>query len=392
METRRDDLDLTAALRALRPSPSAAFADELDARAAAGFAKDERSRKGPFGAIERAIRGASPRRLVLPAGATTLAALVIATAVVAVEQGKDSSSSGESALLSLNAEKSPSVGGGEGTQFSAPANLSGGQPPSGRSANSAGEASAGSSAGYQLGAAPQPLAGTGRRKVERDAELVLRSEPGEIGENANEVFAVVHANRGIVLNSSVHDWTANAGNRPAEARADFELLIPAARLGEALASLSRIADVRSRHESTLDITTPTAGIAERLNDTKARIDSLLAQLADAGSDEERAAVESELHRERRHAAALGAQLDRLHQRAHFSYVSLRIESGQVADQSGSGDWGAGDGLDDAGRILTIAAGVVLIGLAVLGPLALILLLAWLAHRAWVRQRRERALG
>jgi hypothetical protein len=36
--------------------------------------------------------------------------------------------------------------------------------------------------------------------------------------------------------------------------------------------------------------------------------------------------------------------------------------------------------------------VAVVGLAVLGPLALILLLGWLAHRIWLRKRRQRALN
>jgi hypothetical protein len=51
----------------------------------------------------------------------------------------------------------------------------------------------------------------------------------------------------------------------------------------------------------------------------------------------------------------------------------------------------GDALDDAGWILTIAAGVLVVSLAVVGPLALIALLAWLANRARLRRSRERAL-
>jgi len=58
---------------------------------------------------------------------------------------------------------------------------------------------------------------------------------------------------------------------------------------------------------------------------------------------------------------------------------------------GEGGWGVSDGLDDAGRILAVAAGVTVIALAILGPLALIALLAWLAHRILVRRSRERAL-
>jgi hypothetical protein len=71
---------------------------------------------------------------------------------------------------------------------------------------------------------------------------------------------------------------------------------------------------------------------------------------------------------------------------------VRIETGAGAmSEEDSGTWGVGDGLDDAGRILEIAAGVTIVGLAILVPLALVGLLAWLAHRAWVRSRREQAL-
>ncbi len=98
-----------------------------------------------------------------------------------------------------------------------------------------------------------------------------------------------------------------------------------------------------------------------------------------------------MRRERRVAASLRTQLDRLHRRARYARVTVRIEPGAAAG-SGAKSWGVNDALDDAGRILVVAAGVVLIGLAVLGPLALIALLAWLAHRVWLRRRREAALG
>jgi hypothetical protein len=400
MRTHSDESDLATELRALRPAPRPEFARELDDRVQAGFPRRAPAGGSALGRLAAWLRSLSPRRLALPAGAVALSALVVATAVIAIGEGGGSDSpSGGGDLLSLSTEKDR-AGGGRSTQYSdAPSTLSGGHPrATSRSASGAGEASAdvgvpiGPSAGYQLGAAPPPRASAGHRAVERDAELVLRSEPSEIGEAANEVFTVVHAAKGIVLNSSIHDWTGSAGNRAAEARAGFELLIPTARLSETLASLSRIADVRSRHESTLDITAPTVGVSERLHDSVARIDGLLAQLASAEDDEERAAVETELSRERRQAATLRAQLDRLRQRADFARVSLRIESGQASTDEGSGTWGVDDALGDAGHILTIAGGVALIGVAVLAPLALIVLLAWLTRRLWVRRGRERALA
>lgn len=210
------------------------------------------------------------------------------------------------------------------------------------------------------------------------------TQPGEIGKASREVFGAVHAANGVVLSSSVRD-------QGGESSARFQLLVSSAQLGDTLASLSQIAEVRSRHESTLDITAPTVSVSDRLKDSEATIEGMLAQLSAAESYEERALLERQLRQERQRAAVLRSQLDRLHQRARFARVSVLIEGGGT-NGSGSGAWGMGDALDDAGRILAIAAGVAVVGLAVLGPLVLLALLAWFAQRIWRRQRRERALS
>ncbi len=393
MKMPRDDFELGTELRALRPSPRVAFTDELDARVVAGFAETGKQAEGLLGRITRVLHSSSPRRLVLPAGAVALAALVIATAVIAIGE-EDPSSSRDVVQVSPGDEGRSPARVGRATQYSdGPSNLSGGQPPTAtsKSASGAGEASAGvgvpadSNAGYQLERASQPLANANRRAVERDAELVLRTQPGEIGEASKEVFGAVHAANGVVLSSSVRD-------QGGESSARFQLLVPSARLGDTLASLSQIAEVRSRHESTLDITAPTVGVGDRLKDSEATIEGMLAQLGATESYEERALLERQLRQERQRAAALRSQLDQLQRRADFARISLRIESGSDTGAAVSGRWGVDDALDDAGRILAITVGVAVVGLAVLGPLALIGLLAWLAQRIWLRQRRERALG
>ena len=217
--------------------------------------------------------------------------------------------------------------------------------------------------------------------------MVLATDPDQIRTATGRVFDAVHAVDGIVLSSSVRDGEAGA------AVADFELLIPSAKLGDALASFSRIAEVRSRQEATQDITAPIIGIGERLQDTRATVQSLLAELADADTEAERVAVESELRSERYRAAALRSRLSSLERRANFSHVSLRIETGSSpAEDEEGGAWGLGDGIDGAGRILAVAAGVTVIGLAILAPFALLALLAWLGHRAWLRRARRGALS
>jgi Domain of unknown function (DUF4349) len=389
MEMRRDDFELASELRALRPSPRVAFTEELDARVAAGFAQTGDSKDGLLGPIARALRNSSPRRLVLPAGVVALTAIVVATAVIAIGQtGNDVSAPRQVVDARGSVEReaasghpsASSKGGAEGDalQYSE-AQLSAGAATA---KPSAGYQASGPASKYQASAA-EPTAG--HRAVERDAELVLRTGPGEIGKASREVFEAVHAANGVVLSSSVRD-------QGGESSAHFQLLVPSTQLGDALAGLSQIAEVRSRHESTLDITAPTVSARDRLKDSEATIEGMLAQLGATEGYEERALLERQLRQERQQAAVLRSQLDQLQRRADFAHISLRIESGSDAGAAISGRWGVDDALRDAGRILAIAAGVAVIALAVIGPIALIALLAWLAQRIWLRQRRERALS
>ncbi|HVQ60070.1 MAG TPA: DUF4349 domain-containing protein [Solirubrobacterales bacterium] len=374
----RDDADLAAALRAVRPTPHPDFAAELDHRAAAGF---PRHAPGSSGA-ERLLawaRALRPRQLLMPAGAVALAAivaLVLSTSTITSESPQQ----GGGSLLSYTNTFD------QGNPYNGFLSKGGTESPAQESGGSSSAASS-EQAAPSAGAVRPFSSNLANRQVERSAEIVLGTDPDQVDDAAAEVFDAVHASNGIVLRSSIQNGSdAGAG-------AEFELLVPSGKLGDALAAFSRIGEVRARHEATADITAPTITVGEHLRDSRARIDGLLAQLAEATTESEREAVETELRGERRHSAALRSRLAALHRRANLSRVSLRIETGAAAAPSSEDSvWGVGDALDDAGRILGVAAAGAVIGLAILGPAALIALLAWLVHRAWLRRGRERALG
>jgi hypothetical protein len=380
-----DEQALAAELRALRPTPRPEFASELDPRAAAGF---PRRGGAAFGDRLRAAAGrasdhprVSPRRLLAPAGALALASvLVVAVALVSSEGGSEDTGGG---LFSTPAPEQTAPAGQDPNAYprtpSAPPQqaASAGVAASAAGGESSAAAEAESVAGTEgrLGA-DKPNSGpyasqAGHRDVERSAEMVLGTEATDVRRAAGRVFTAVHAYDGIVLQSSIEEGGEG------EAGASFELLVPSGKLGDALAAFSSIAEVRSRHESTADVTAKTVGLGERLQDSQATISGLLAQLADADTDGERAAAEAELHGERLRAAALRSNLAELQRRANLSQVSLKIESGEAgaAPADDDGSWGVGDALGEAGQILEVAAGVALIGLAILAPFALIALLA-----------------
>jgi hypothetical protein len=368
MERSSDHNDLATALAEIRPAPRENFVRELDERAAAGFPRRSRLDNSPLAGFAAWVRSLSPQRLLFAGGTAALAAIAIATVLVAGTDSRQQPAPEQGPSSGLLSDLS---GSSESTEP---------LPPSTTAPKAAGTEYG---ATENLSATAGPArAGRAHRDIERSAEVGLLADPADVADDSAAVFAAVHDANGIVLRS-----TTTSGKR---AGAHFELLIPSARLGDALAAFSSIDEVRTRHEATDDITAPTVETSERLRDSQARIDGLLAQLSAAETETEMDAIEAELARERRHTASLRAQLDRLEQRADFSRVSVKIETGDSSDESG-GTWGIGDAFDDAGHILGIAAGVTLIGLAVLGPLALIALLAWLAHRAWVRAQRRRAL-
>jgi hypothetical protein len=392
MERFSDHNDLATALAEVRPAPRDAFAQELDKRVAAGFPRRSRFDNSPLAGFAAWVRTLSPQRLLFSGSTAALAAIAIATVVVATNDSgvsEDPGASGSQPTAGLLSQFTPFSADDSSRSKLIPKAAAPKSSGLGRASNSAAAASdaesgaeVDSNASY---ANSRPLKRGGflihHREIERSAEIGLLADPTDVADDSAKVFTAVHDANGIVLHS-----TTSSGKG---AGARFELLIPSVRLGDALAAFSSIDEVRSRHEATDDITKPTVTVDEELQDSQARVDSLLAQLSGAELESEREAIAAELHAERGHAARLRSQLARLHQRTSYSRVLVRIQSGTSTDSGGA--WGIGDAFHDAGHVLGIAAGVTLVSLAVIAPLVLLCLLAWLAQRLWLRTRRERAL-
>jgi hypothetical protein len=353
MERFSDHDKLAVALAELRPAPQAEFVTELDAWAAAGCPSRSRGRRLLPATLGERLRIPRPRQMAFAGGTAALLAIAVATALI-------------SSTDFGNPAQKRNDGAGLLNEFSGPAPES--ARPEGASAAEA-----------------QTAFPSSGRAIERSAQITLLADPEDVAGDSAEVFAAVHDANGIVLSSN----TTQGPTGRAEAR--FDLLIPSARLGDALAAISAVDEVGSRHDATADITAPTVAVGQRLHESRVKIDSLLAQLAVAESEAEREVMEAKLRGERRQAAALEARLSHLHRRTRYSHVSVRIETGD-SSTSPDGAWGLDDALGSAGHVLAVAAGVTIVGLAVLAPVLILILLAWLAYRAWLRIRRERALS
>lgn len=434
---RFDDDTLLAELREIRPEPRQEFAAELDEWAAAGFPRRaSRASTGRFATLAahlRDLRAKSARQWMVPAVGMAIAVLAVVGVVVAVssnggarndlmtsamsEEGTSSGAvesesaeaGGEEAGEAVEEAPEEAEGGGhygEVLPKKSSKNAGAAAAPAEESEGTrhAGEESSEEAAEVEEEAPVEAESSTelnatgttakvkihGHRDIERSASIVLGTKPGEVAGVAAKVYSAVHAANGVVLNSSVESGKAGPTG------ASFSLLIPSRKLDDALAEFSKIAEVRSRHDATNDITAPTIGVTEELRDSNASIEGLLKELGSVETEAERESVEARLREERRHHAAIRASLENLHKRASMSEVSLRIVTnhgaGVVPPSKDDSGWSVGDALHDAGHILTVAAGVLLIALAILAPIALIALLVWSVNRFRVRRLRERTLG
>ena len=179
------------------------------------------------------------------------------------------------------------------------------------------------------------------------------------------------------------------------ATATLSLRIPAGKLDEGLARLSKLANVTARSQQTEDLTDQREYLEARVRDARADRDGLRVRLAKATTDKERSSLRAQLDRATRRVTQREREVAELGQEVSYATVDLSIEGrkrsgGAVVDKPGD-RWTPGDALGDAGRVLEVIAGVAVIALAILIPVGVIVVIAMLLGRVLTRHRRLRAL-
>lgn len=352
--------ELALAIQAERPRPRPGFNASLDAQLRQGFRAQ---------ALKAEPAEPRRRRRLLPFAVGTAASVfIVGVAIVS------------SGVLSGNGGR---VDYGE---FITQTEGGGGAGPS---ADRARGTAAPSASSPSLQAAPsrgaRVLPHVRDRKVERDAALTLAGPLDEIESIADGVIQVTDRYQGFVLRSSV-----SSGDR-GEAGATLELRIPSDRLQPALRDLSKLAHVRSRTQTTQDITARFVSARSRLGDALVERRALLRQLARATTPNETASIRARLRLANREIAAARSSLRGLRNRVDFSTVSVAIEPDDSL-KAEDGGWSPGDALHDALGILGTALAVLLVTLAVLLPLSALALLGWIVSSRIRRRRREQALN
>jgi hypothetical protein len=222
--------------------------------------------------------------------------------------------------------------------------------------------------------------------VRQDAQLTLTTPVDDLDAVSDGAIRATDRLGGYVQSSNV-STTAHS------AFAALELKIPAARLSDALAQLSRLAHVKARSQASEDLTDQRSALRAAVADARAERDGLRKRLAQAETDAERAALRAKLQRaehlivvRRRRVAALAHEV--AYATVDLTVQGTRRRGGGAAHGAG---WTPGDALRDAARVLEVSLGVALVALAVCLPVGLLGGAGALAARLMIRRRREHAL-
>jgi len=407
-----DLAELALILRAERPEPEPAFVRTMDERVqrrfvevpgqAGGRARGWRRRWSPaaWGGGAVAVAAAIAVVVVLVAGrGDTLPLARSGAALPQAQHGAATSAAASSAASSSAAAASaPSLAAKKSAAGTvrAPAPSSAGSTGS---ASSMGSASSTAASGAFGAAAPTPAASPGRQIVQ-SAQLQLTASPGRIDDVAQEVFDVVASVNGIVDTSSVTSGNGAPAPGPIVTPpvpgggAFFQLRVPSSDLSQALTQLSRLryANVVSRTDSTQDITAQVGRAGMQLAEARALRRSLLNQLAAATTTEQVASLKLKLRDVDASIASRLSTLTGLKRQVAYSKIALTIYAATpVAKPSHGGGFTLGSAAHDAGRVLVVVAGVALIVLAALVPVALLAALGIWIGLALRRRRRDQAL-
>lgn len=354
-EADADLLALVGDVRTQAPRMTTEFAATLDERVRAGFAREPRAPRLASGL--RHLR--APKLFVLgPLGAAAAAVVVL---VVSSSGGGGSTSPSPSVLAQREATATTDTAASK----------------SGASGGVAGVPTPSST--VHFGPNSLTTASPGRR-VERTTQLALSTTTDHVQAVADGVVSATQQAGGFVSNSQVQIDGRHGS-------ATFTLRIPSARLEPALTALTRLAHVTSMSQSTQDITGEFAT-------TNTRLARLHAQL---GALRRRPQTPATLARERAVRRAIAAQqgaLSALRHRADYVTVELTVTGHPRAHHAAvrhGGGFTPGNALHDAGRILEVGLGVLVIAAAILIPLGLLLAGAGLAARSLRRRNREAAL-
>jgi cell division protein FtsB len=170
------------------------------------------------------------------------------------------------------------------------------------------------------------------------------------------------------------------------------LKVPTANVQDAIVRFTGLGTIVSQQVQIDDLQDQVDELTKRETTLRGQIARLSARLADPNLDvETRATLEARRDAAKRALSSVRVARAQVNAEARYATIQLTLQTAQssVVPVAPS-RWD--DAVDHAGEILALEATVVLYALVVLGPLALVALLAWLGRRTLRRRQDEQLLS
>ena len=255
----------------------------------------------------------------------------------------------------------------------------------------------------QVGAAEAPMeaADDGRNffasdeaaQIDVQEQLIIRT--GELSiivedteESMDAITALAEGQGGWVVSSNVFRRSEDTFSGTITVR------VPVDRFGETLSAIQELAlEVERAAQESQDVTEEYVDLSARLENLEATAARVRGFLEEADDVEDALAVNQELSRLESEIEALKGRLQYLEQSAAFSTITVNLTPDALSQPIEVGDWRpagvAREAIETLINGLQVLATVLIWGVIVFLPLALIILLPLIALALLIRRRRQR---
>ena len=225
--------------------------------------------------------------------------------------------------------------------------------------------------------APMPVQGP---LVIRQAQLTVSVSAGSFDSKLTAVRHLVELEQGFIAgtDAQVNPQTSDENIRSGV----ISFMVPAKNFDEAIDELAKLGKVQNEHISGQDVSAQYVDLQARLANAQAQRNAMLALLQRAQSVSDIIAVQNQLGQITQQIEELKGQIQYLDHNTSFSTISVNIvEAGAPAPAQSTDNWGFVTALSDAAHNFVTTINYIVTGLGAIGP---VLLLLGLAYAVWRR--------
>jgi hypothetical protein len=225
--------------------------------------------------------------------------------------------------------------------------------------------------------APVPIQGP---LVIRQAQLTVSVTSGSFDNKLADVRRLVELEQGFIAGTDAQVNPQLSDDRIRTGVISF--MVPAKNFDETIDGLAKLGRVQNEHISGQDVSAQYVDLQARLANEEAQRNAMVALLQRAQSVSDIIAIQNQLGQITQQIEQLKGQIQYLDHNTSFSTVTVNIvEAGAPAPTAASDNWGFATALGDAAHNFVTTINYLITGLGAIGP---VLLLVGLAYFVWRR--------